>query len=502
MTGIIYIILSAVMLGLSRLPIHCGWMGFIGLIPLIYYFEQGRRKGVVLFRDAFIFSAINITLWLHWIWGVTSGGFVGIILLYAIYYFVTFWLLQLVWQKLPKLKYIGFILIFLCLEYLQNFGEFRFPWTNLGYAIVDYTVLIQAADIGGVFLISLFLLLINVFFYHVLQKKRMYLVGIAIILVAWIGYGVWCLKTIQLDKSEHQIAMMQPSIPQEEKWESSHFNELYNRYKDLTRQAAKDSTQLLIWPEAAMPAYLLRQPEYLPLVQDLCDENKLAIFTGFPDVLPAPVTYPGGAYYYNAATLFKPYKHNDEPYYKIILVPVGERIPLLRFFPILWKLQFGQANWEYGKKCSYFSSNGVTFSPQICYEITFPELNRQMAFRNLGEHKPGKPDKIDFLVNITNDAWFGRSSGPWIHGMMSKFRAVENRIQIYRCANTGISMIVDPLGRIINKTKLFDITLVKGPLYSSSRIPLYYWLYGWMRYVCVMTLLLILFALFKPRGQK
>jgi apolipoprotein N-acyltransferase len=132
-----------------------------------------------------------------------------------------------------------------------------------------------------------------------------------------------------------------------------------------------------------------------------------------------------------------------------------------------------------------------------------------MAFRNLGEGKKSVPEKIDFLVNITNDAWFGKSSGPWIHGMMTKFRAVENRIQIYRSANTGISMVVDPLGRVISKTKLFDITLVTNSLYKCAKVPVYYWLCGWERFVCLLTILLLIFALIKrndtilkPRGQK
>jgi apolipoprotein N-acyltransferase len=288
---------------------------------------------------------------------------------------------------------------------------------------------------------------------------------------------------------------MQPSIPQEDKWETEHFDVLYQRYCDLTEQAAADSVHLLIWPEAAMPAYVLRDNKFRSLVQDLCNNYNLDLFTGFPDVLPAPAGYPGEAYYYNAATLFKPFERYAEPYYKMILVPVGERIPGLKYLPFLWKLQFGQANWEYGTACRYFQSGKMIFSPQICFEIAFPELNRRMAFRNLGESKRGVPEKIDFLVNITNDAWFGRSVGPWVHGMMTKFRAIENRIQIYRCANTGISMAVDPLGRIITRTKLFELRNVQAPLFQTARIPLYYYLYWWPRLAVLLAFILIFIAL-------
>ncbi len=503
------VLLSAVLLGLSRLPLYSGWLAFIGLIPMLYYFDSGKQNWKVLFRDAFIFSAVNLALWLHWISGVTASGFAGTILLYSVYYFIAFWAVQTVWQRFPKLRFIGFILVFITLEYLQNFGELRFPWIDLGYALSDYTILIQAADIGGVALLSLLILLINVFLYQVFHKKWGYLIAVAALMLVWTGYGFWCFKTITLVKKDTKITVMQPSIPQEDKWEQENFEALYNRYTTLTKQAAMDSTRLLIWPEAAMPAYILRERSYLPLIQNLCDDYKMDIFTGFPDVLPAPPEYPGDSYYYNAATLFKPNSPYDEPYYKMILVPVGERMPWLHIFPFLWKLQFGQANWEYGKQCRYYNSENAVFSPQICFEIAFAKLNRKMAFRNLGEGKGGAPDKIDFLVNITNDAWFGRSAGPWVHGMMTKFRAVENRIQIYRCANTGISMSVDPMGRILSRTKMFDITLLKAPLYTCLKIPFNYFAFIWTRIVSVIALVLIIIALIyrkkpilKNRGQK
>ncbi|MFO7660486.1 MAG: apolipoprotein N-acyltransferase [Candidatus Cloacimonadaceae bacterium] len=489
------ILLSALLLGLSRLPLYSGWLGFFALVPLFYYFDWGRHTWKELFRDAFVYSAVSLILWMHWIWGVTAPGFVGIIIFYAVAYFLAFLAVQLIWQKLPKFKYIGFMLIFITLEYIQNFTEFRFAWINLGYALTDYTVLLQAADLGGVVLLSLFLLLSNIFIYQMLHKKMRYLLYLAILMLLWTGYGIWRMQTLPLQQKEAQITVMQPSIPQSEKWEQDHFDELYARYVDLTAKAAQDSAQLIIWPEAAMPAYVLRQSEYRIMVQSLADANQIDIFTGFPDVLPAPINYPGGAYYYNAATLFKPHRNYAPPYYKIILVPVAERTPLLHLFPFLWKMQFGQANWEYGTEYLYFSSAGTVFSPQICFEIAFAELNRKMAFRNLGEGSGNKPDKIDYLVNITNDAWFGRSAGPWIHGMMTKFRAIENRIQIYRSANTGISMAVDPLGRVIKKTRLFAITNLEAPLYTCARVPLYYYLYWWPRLFCLLAAALILMAI-------
>jgi len=197
--------------------------------------------------------------------------------------------------------------------------------------------------------------------------------------------------------------------------------------------------------------------------------------------------------------MFRPYRMPDKPYYKIVLVPVAERMPYMNILPFLWKLQFGQANWEFGTEYMYYESGNVVFSPQICFEIAFAGLNRKMSFRNLGEGNGGKPAKIDFLVNITNDAWFGKSVGPWIHAMLTKFRAIENRIQIYRSANTGISMAVDPLGRIVEQTSLYEVTNISPPLYRCAKVPLFYHIYWWPLVICLLAALLILIALIKRR---
>jgi len=124
-----------------------------------------------------------------------------------------------------------------------------------------------------------------------------------------------------------------------------------------------------------------------------------------------------------------------------------------------------------------------------------------MAIRK--DKTTGKLKKADFLVNITNDAWFGTSYGPWLHSIMAKFRAVENRIQIYRSANTGISLIVDPFGRIIAKAGLFEITTLQAPLYRCSRIPVYryiYW-YPWIFVILAGGLFLFSFTKKKQKGE-
>ena len=465
----IYVFVSAVMIALSRLPLHLGWMVFLGFVPLLKFFELPDLKPKHLLWSSFIYAAVYVPVVLYWITLVTPGGFGGVILLFTLYYFIAFYVLYIIWQYLPRWRYLGFLCVFLSFEYLQNFGELRFPWLNLGYSLADYSYLLQFADIGGVLGLSVLILTINLLVYQSPKLRWQAGIGIVLILSLWGAYGWWCTHHLELQQQDPKIYVMQPAIEQEDKWEIAYLDSIFTKYRQMTIQAAQDSAKLVIWPEAAVPFYLRYQPGYRAEMNYLTERLQLDIFTGFPDYVPLPKGHVPPEYYYNAAALFAQGRGMSELYYKMILVPIGERIPWLGLFPVLWKLQLGQANWEYGTEIRSFSSGGYSFSPSICYEIAFPILHHKMAFPQ--DPGSGNYSKNDYLVNLTNDAWFGTSYGPWLHGTMTRFRAIENRIQIYRSANTGISMIVDPLGRVLARTELYQTANITAPLYTTRRIP-------------------------------
>ncbi len=478
---LIYALLTALGLTLSRLPLHLGFLVFGAWIPMLSVFDQGRHTRLHLLYMALIFAAVYCGVLLYWIGGVTLIGLTGIFVAYIVLYYTVLYAIQRVWHIVPRWRYPGLICILLSLEYLQNFSEFRFPWINLAYSLSDYTILLQALDLGGVILLSALIILVNILLYRSIRGKLRSLFAVGAILLVWIAYGFWSISHVPMEKHEPQVFVMQPSIIQDDKWEAEQFYEIIERYRRLSHEAKSMGARMLIWPEAAMPVNLMRHTYYRAIVQDLVNVLDMDIFTGFPDYLPAPPEHPMRELHYNAATLFRPHEPPDSLYYKIILVPGGERIPGLKYLPFLWGVQMGQANWEYGTEIRWYQSGDHVFSPSICYEIAFADLNHRMAIHSGGLHasakigennKTSSPLKADYLVNITNDAWFGTSYGPWLHSVLTKFRAVENRIQIYRSANTGISMIVDPKGRILSKTGLFEVRNISAPLYIDRRIPL------------------------------
>jgi len=496
------VFLGALLLALSRLPLNLGWLVFIGWIPFLMVFERCNCRPRQLLWVAAIKAVVYILVVMYWIGAVTPPGLIGIVLVYTGFYFIAFYAIYRIYALLPKLRYMGFVAVLISFEYVQNFGETRFPWFNQAYSLADYTILIQLADLGGVVLLSLLCLLFNVLIYRLLAHKRRLqpLVIIILLLGLWLGYGHYCLRYKPLEKHEAQIHVMQPSIEQDLKWDEEQYYRSMALFQELTLKAVEDSARLVIWPEGAVTRYLRHDLQAQLDLKAILDTVKVDIFTGFPHFEPAPPGHRNQELYYNAATLVRPGPVFGELYFKNILVPMGERTLWLDTFPFLWVLNFQQANWEFGTKLEYFQSGNLEFSPSICYELAFPEIHHRMAIPWDGlQHRYRK---CDYLVNITNDAWFGTSYGPWLHAMMAKFRAVENRIQIYRSANTGISLVVDPKGRILAQTRLFEVTNITAPLYTSPEITLQRRIHRWPMLVLAFALLITLLSCVKTMPRR
>jgi apolipoprotein N-acyltransferase len=198
-----------------------------------------------------------------------------------------------------------------------------------------------------------------------------------------------------------------------------------------------------------------------------------------------------GAAYYNSAYLLDPDGNILGRYDKVHLVPYGEYIPLKRFFPFLGKITEAVGNFVPGQKGQVLSWEGKNVGILICFEIIFPELSRAMALNG-----------AQILVNMTNDAWFGRSSAPYQHLSMAVFRAVETRRALARSANTGISAFIDPSGRIMDQTPLYEEAARTQalPLMTENT---FYTRYGDIFAVsCVaVSVVAVLFVLLHTRGK-
>lgn len=338
-------------------------------------------------------------------------------------------------------------------EWIKSWGPLGCPWGNLGYALAREPAWIQPASVIGASGLSVWIVTVNSLLAGALARRApagralRVLAAAAIVAVP----SLWGSARLQ-GADEHPrltVALIQPNIRSDEKWDPARQEKSVVTLSRLTLEAAgrEPRPDLVVWPETALPFYVRLEPAKLLRIFDLARQAGEPLLIGYPD---AQLTTQGSVITYNAAGLILPNGTIAGQYEKIHLVPFGERIPFQEVFPFLGRIDLGQAEWTPGTAYKVLSSRGHAFSVLICFESIFPELARRFA-----------SEGAQFLVNITNDEWFGPTAAPWQHSDMAILRCVELGMGMARCANTGISMFVDPYGRVTAETALFrEATLV------------------------------------------
>ena len=238
--------------------------------------------------------------------------------------------------------------------------------------------------------------------------------------------------------SDLKVLLVQGNVDPRAKWLEDP-DSSFAIYEALTREAVKEThPDLVLWPETAIPAYLGHQQSSQHRVRRFAAEIGAAILTGAPHY----ELIPGGGYQrYNSAFFFPADGSAPQRYDKIRLVPFGERVPFQKWFPSLGELNFGQAEFTAGKNYAVFSlARGARVAPQICFESVFGDETRHFVLGG-----------AQVLCNLTNDGWYGNSSGPYQHAALVRFRSIETRRPLVRAANTGISLAVDQAGRVLER---------------------------------------------------
>ncbi|MFQ5865026.1 MAG: apolipoprotein N-acyltransferase [bacterium] len=475
-------------------PFKFGFLAYWALVPFFYLLENKSLKES--FRWGYVTGLFISIGTIYWITFVTIPGSLATILIHPLYYSLYAMIHTLLRKRLGEKFVFAIPFVWTGIEYVKSLGELGFPWISLGYTQTHYLLLIQYASYTTVFGISFWLVLINVLVYLMLKnienRKKVAILLTATILLfilPWM-YG----KQTMPDENDFQeaieVALVQGNIDPYIKWDKGNVNLSYDTYERLSRECATIDPDLIVWPETATPSFLLHDHEHLHQVKGLINDLNIPLLTGTPEY--AFNLQNKEIRTYNSAVLITPNSHDDLPVYsKMQLVPVAERVPYEDRIPILkdfiQSLEMGEGNFSPGEEVVVFEMpveqpknnekgnlgtdeknknlSGFTtipFATVICYESIFPDLVQRFI-------KKG----AKFLVVITNDAWFGRDWFPWWlnsgmfqHAQMAIFRAIENRISIARCANTGVSMFIDPFGRTHSALNIFE----EG--YVVSNIPL------------------------------
>ena len=361
------------------------------------------------------------------------------------------------------------------LEYVQAILPFGFPWSLLGYAAGGSIVMMQAADLAGVWGLSFAAVFVNMAIAQRIvlgSRSRPTTVAAVVLVIAIAGYGAIHLAVAPSTGNLHgletqglRVAAVQGNVEQGRIWDSNELQSILTNHVDMTLEAVRREADLVIWSESSVPlrAGLEADPSTRETLAEVARHNEITLVVGSPHYESLPS---GEWKATNASFLVDALGEWTMRYDKVHLVPLGEYVPASWLFRFIHPLVDAVGSFHRGKvKQELFADSGggiPPFAMAICYEVVFPNHMRRQVARG-----------AKFLATITNDAWFGDTSAPYQHFSMAKLRAVENRRYLIRAANTGISGFVDPWGRVLKSTEVNRAALLLGEVWPSDQRTLY-----------------------------
>ncbi|MFP3979928.1 MAG: apolipoprotein N-acyltransferase [Desulfobacterales bacterium] len=357
------------------------------------------------------------------------------------------------------------------LEYLRTRLFSGFPWGLLGYGQYENLHIIQIADLWGIYGVSGLLALVSAgvlvavlalgrrFWQNRVPDKSSAAVAalvVAAALAATWSYGDWRVRQTDrmvADAETMRVGIIQGNVEQSLKWDEAFRERTTRIYIRLSRELLADEKKpdLVVWPETALPFYFFYDKELTRQVLDAVARSRTHFLVGSP----AYESEKGAENLsiFNSAYLIDPAGQVAGRYDKVHLVPFGEYVPLRTWLPFLGKMVPQAMDFSAGQTGQVLDMNGARLGVQICYEAIFPSLCTAMV-RQGG----------DLIINITNDAWFGKTAAPRQHFAMAVVRTVENRRTLVRAANTGISGYVDPAGRVLETSGIFETAALVRPV--------------------------------------
>lgn len=458
-------ILSAVFLILSFHPYNMGWLAWVALVPILVAMSGRSVKAgfllsclfMMLFFGvvfAFTFHVPGYSILHHAILDVYLGSLCGF---FGLGYT---WL----WKKWGGAAALfGAPFLWVCLEYIRgNFGMLAFPWVLLAYSQYTNLPAIQIASVAGSYGVSFLIVMVNAgiaaAILGIVGKIRregssvgrqarttamatVVLTAAVLFALSW-SYGKQVIGG-ELSGRRVKVSLVQGNIEQHKKWDRRHAAYILETYSDLTAKVSKEKPDLIIWPETATPRSITRDLSLRNRVGNIARDSETCLLLGSAEHQKFEGKGAKDLKFHNSAFLFNPSEAaKNQHYEKMHLFPFGEYLPWKGIIP--WSaLNIPEVgNYLPGEKHTVFECGDFRFGVTICWEILFPELVRIFV-----------RDGAQVMVNISNEAWFGKTVAPYLVVTGAVLRAVENRVFVARCANTSMSCFIDPCGRILDRVK-------------------------------------------------
>lgn len=480
----LFALLSAVLLLLAMPGSGDLWfLVFVALVPLLLAIRRLPRKQVVLI--ALLCGLVHYFFQMHWIINVLKqyGGLHITLAFGALFFLALYMSLYLILFSVGSQKLLqsescfntlwGLPILWVGLDWLRSWLFTGLPWMDLGYTLAPVPQLIQLTDITGHFGVTFMIVLINALIFNLLVKitepinrrgcDLKFSVHVLPVLGMITAVGTYSLlswnstteKLMVNDAETIEVGIVQGNIDQSLKWDASLQRQSVDKYLLLTKYLFEEKTpEIIVWPETALPFYPTRSG-YTAVLKAAAEHYNVSIITGAPwfkviDLDKKEVDY------FNSSLLLTPAGEFAGAYFKSHLVPFGEYVPFKKYFPFIEPLVEAAGDFTAGNIENPLVYKNAKAGVLICFESIFPDISRKWAVEG-----------ANYLVNLTNDAWYGKSSAPHHSLAMTVFRAVETRKNLVRSANTGISAVINPLGQIVVQSSLFE------PWADSRKIQLF-----------------------------
>ncbi|MCX6356406.1 MAG: apolipoprotein N-acyltransferase [Candidatus Aureabacteria bacterium] len=421
---------------------NAGWsiLAWIALIPLLIATDSRRPKEA--FAIGYAGGAAFYWSLLYWLNNVTVAGFLALTLYLAVYFPVFAILMNLAWRREGRRRFtppawLVAPFIWTGLEYIRTYVLSGFPWGLIGVTQYRCIPLIQISSLTGVYGVSFLLALVNVSLYECVRRRGRGCIApaaaAAMALCASAAFGVYSLGRDIGAGEKVRVAIVQGNVPQDEKCGEGFREEIIQRFHDMTRTLKFACPELIVWPETSLPGYYWYEKRVRAAVAENQQEMRIPLLFGSEHMEQRERRE-----YYNCAFLVDERGEIVDRYDKIHLVLFGEVIPCKAWLPFLKRVVPYEDGFTPGNRFTVFPLAPAPFGALICFEDIMPDLARGFVKRG-----------ARFLVNLTNDAWFGRTSQPYQQVAHAVFRCVENAVPMARATNTGVSCYIDYHGRIM-----------------------------------------------------
>ncbi len=484
------------------------FLGWVALVPFFLALRRtGPRRGFWL---GLVFGFLQLGGVLYWIALLEEAKYLSglawfVLVFYLSLYFGAFgWIYGWLSERTKTSGLLTGPFLWVALEYLRGSRPWGgFNWGELGYTQAPYPAVLVFTTLAGVYGLTFLMVWFNASLAKFMElvfeapdskisgsppwSKWKYLTFPLAVLLALLVYGNYLISSTQ-QKKTGTVVLLQPSIDQSVKWSKGYESETYNKISRLVAGIKGSKPDLVIWPETAAPSFLLTSPMALEKVKRIIRGTRVSNLVGCLDIRNENGKV---SQYYNGAVHFDGKGIPRGVYHKRHLVPFGEFVPFQNYLTFLGPVIQDMGNIDFGLEYLKFEAGSFTYTPMICYEVIFPG-DVQKAFKT----------GADALVNISNDAWYGRTASAYQHVMMAVVRSAEERKPLLRAANTGISLATDPFGRILASSNLFEETTLRADVMTVSGAPTLYSLVGnWFPCVCWLAVIFLVILAFRQKSQ-